>query len=109
MTFQLTIKTAADLAAERTASQQASITAAIDGHVEQTAKSRGYNGAAHLASYAASTVATWQAEAVAFTAWRDQVWLAAYAMLDSALTAGEAPMVADVLAGLPVIAWPEVP
>ncbi|NBE05921.1 hypothetical protein [Paragemmobacter ruber] len=83
---------------------QAICAAAIDAHVEATAQAKGYNGAAHLASYVASTVPAWAAEAQAFVAWRDAVWLAAYAMQETAVPP---PAVADVIAGLPVIEWPE--
>lgn len=87
--------------------QQAAIAAAIDAHVEATARERGYNGAAHLASYVTSTVGAWQAEATTFVAWRDAVWLTAYAMLADALAEGEAPQAEDALAALPMIEWPE--
>ena len=100
----LTIKTAADLAGEAQARAKASIPRAIDAHVEAQAKSMQYNGAAHLASYAASTVPEWQAEAQAFVAWRDQVWTTALDLLADAEASGEAPSAEDVLAALPE--WP---
>ena len=100
----LTIKTAADLAGEALARAKASITRAIDVHVEAQAHALQYNGAAHLASYAASTVPEWAAEAQAFVAWRDDVWQAAIAMLADAEASGEVPSVEDVLAALPE--WP---
>ena len=83
-------------------------TAAIDRRVEATARGRGYNGAAHLASYAASTVPAWAAEAAAFVAWRDAVWVWSLAEM-SKVRAGEvaAPSIDDLVAALPVIQWPE--
>lgn len=85
----------------------AQFTSAIDGHVEATARARQYNGAAHLASYVASTVPAWSAEALAFIAWRDQVWLFALSEL-AQIQSGTKPLpaVADLIASLPVIQWP---
>lgn len=81
---------------------------AIDAHVEAVAQSRGYNGAAHLASYAVSTVPAWAAEARAFVAWRDAVWLEALGELAKVTGGAEVPpAVNDLIAGLPVIQWPE--
>lgn len=83
-------------------------TAAIDAHVEAVARGRGYNGAAHLAGYAVSTVPAWAAEARAFVAWRDAVWLEALGEL-AKVQAGEIapPGVTDLVAALPAIQWPE--
>lgn len=83
-------------------------TAAIDARVEAVARGRGYNGAAHLASYAVSTVPAWATEARAFVAWRDAVWLEAMGEL-AKVQAGEIapPGVTELVAGLPVIQWPE--
>lgn len=78
--------------------------AAIDAHVEATARSRSYNSAAHLASYAASTVPLWAAEAQAFIAWRDQVWVTAIGLMQSLQ---EPPAMEAVMAMLPQIEWPE--
>ena len=83
-------------------------TAAIDANVEAVARGRGYNGAAHMASYAVSTVPAWAAEAAAFVSWRDAVWVSALDVLRR-VQDGEtiAPTVAELMAGLPVIQWPE--
>lgn len=80
---------------------------AIQAHVDATARARNYGDGALLASYAVSTVAIWSAEAAAFVAWRDAVWLYAYAQLDLAL-GGERqiPTIAELLAELPAISWP---
>ena len=99
--MSLTIKTPADLQAEAQARAKASITRAIDARVEAQAKALHYNSAAHLASYAASSVPEWAAEAQAFVAWRDTVWLAVIDMLADAEASGEQPGVEDVLAALP--------
>ena len=105
MTFQLNIKTSDQLQAEALARAKASITRAIDAHVEAQARALQYNSAAHLASYVASSVPEWAAEAQAFVGWRDQVWQAAIDMLADAEASGEAPSVEDVIAALPD--WPD--
>ena len=103
--MSLTVKTPADLQAEAQARAKASTTRAIDAHVEAQAKALHYNSSAHLASYVASSVAEWAAEAQAFVAWRDSVWQAVIAMLAGAEASGEQPSVEDVLAALPE--WPD--
>jgi len=107
MTFSLDIKTADDRAAEQFAAQKSAIVSAINAAVEDTAKGQGYNDAATLASYTASTDATWAAEAKTFVAWRDQVWQASYARL-AEVEAGtaEMPAVAEAVADMPEIRWP---
>jgi hypothetical protein len=80
----------------------AAVQSAVDAHVEAVAKAKGYNGAAHLASYVASTVDAWAEEATTFVAWRDAVWLAVIGGMDS-----NPATVADVIDALPVIDWPE--
>jgi hypothetical protein len=100
------IITAEEKQAAALAEYQRATTAAIDAHVEATARSRNYNSAAHCASYIASTVPIWAAEALAFVAWRDAVWLAAIAALQQAQQTGQIPDAAEVLDGLPVIVWP---
>jgi hypothetical protein len=78
MTFALTVKTAKDRAAEDRAAAERAIAAEIDARIEAQARVLGYNSAAHLAGYATSTVPEWAAEAAAFVAWRDQVWVAVF-------------------------------
>lgn len=79
---------------------------AIDAHVEAQARALMYNSAAHIAGYAASTVPQWRAEALAFVAWRDQVWLTAVAMLD-ATDPLDPPTICEVIDALPAWAPPE--
>jgi len=82
------------------------LTAFIDDYVEAAAKLRQYNGAAHLASYVASTVPEWAAEAQGFVAWRDQVWLTVIAEM-IAVEAGEkqVPTEAELTELLPPMNW----
>ena len=80
---------------------------AVDAHVDATAQSKGYNSAAHCASYVASTHAPWAAEAQVFVAWRDQVWLFVFQQL-ALVEAGtiSAPASPDeLIATLPQIEW----
>ena len=95
------IKSAAEVQAEAADAHKRRVTRAIDEHVEAQAHALQYNGAAHLASYVASSVPEWQAEAQAFVAWREACWIAALDMLADAEASGEAPSVEDVIAALP--------
>jgi hypothetical protein len=80
---------------------------AIQAHIDATAHARGYGHGALLASYVASTVPAWAAEAQTFIKWRDTVWLAAYGLL-GAVKAGEAaaPDLPALIGNLPPIVWP---
>lgn len=86
----------------------ASIRKGVDTYVEATAQAKGYNGAAHCASYANSTVSNWASEAKAFIAWRDAVWLTVFEMMDDVMAGKrKAPAnVDEVVTSLPVIQWP---
>jgi hypothetical protein len=84
---------------------QAGYTAAIEAHVEATARARGYTSAVSCATYATSTNPAWQAEGAAFVAWRDDVWSAALAMLAAVQAGGAIPE--SPIAGLPEMEWPE--
>ena len=57
-------------------------------------------------TYATSTNAAWQAEAVAFIAWRDAVYASAISTF-SQVESGSipAPTIENFLAGLPSINW----
>lgn len=82
--------------------------AAIQAHVEATARARGYHDAATCASYIGSTIAAWQADATAFVAWRDAVWLYVYAQLAAVQAEQRAqPSIEDLVAELPAIVWGE--
>lgn len=81
--------------------------AAIQSHIDATARAREYNDGVTCASYVASTITTWAADAGAFIAWRDAVWLSAYQTL-AAVQAGQQqpPTIEALIAGLPAITWP---
>lgn len=81
---------------------------AVQAHIDATAASRGYNDAATLASYVSSTIAPWAAEASAFVAWRDAVWVAVFDALAVAQD-GDTPApksAAALIATLPAISTP---
>lgn len=95
--FSKVITAEAKAAAAR-AALVAAVQTAVDDHVEAVARAKGYNGAAHLASYVASTVKAWADEAAAFVAWRDAVWLAVINGMES----GQMPASpAEIVAALP--------
>lgn len=101
------IITAEQRAAEAQAAAVETFRAAIQQHVDAQAQSRRYDTGNSLASYVASTNETWAAEAQVFVAWRDAVWLYAYAELDKVMAGErEQPGVEDFIGELPVIEWP---
>lgn len=79
---------------------------AIREHIDQTARSRGYDNGAALASYIASTNPEWVAEAQAFIIWRDAAWLSAQTVLDK-IASGlpETSSQENIIAALPPIDW----
>lgn len=80
---------------------------AIQAHIDATAGSRQYQDGASIAGYVASTVPAWQAEAAAFVAWRDRVWV--YALEQLQLVEGRQrpqPSVEELLGELPPMVWP---
>lgn len=93
---------------ETAAETEARFAAAVQAHIDATAKSKNYTDGNSCASYATSTNATWKAEAEAFVAWRDAVWTSVYATMDAVEAGTEtAPTVSALVAGLPAIAWPD--
>jgi hypothetical protein len=88
------------------ADPQVAFAAAIQSHIDATAKARGYADGVACASYVASTVPAWADEARLFIAWRDAVWVYAYQQL-AAVQTGARPMpeVATIIGELPAIGW----
>ena len=81
---------------------------AIEAHVDATAQARSYASAVSCASYATSAHPVWGEEARAFVAWRDAVWEDAFALLaDVEAGVSPQPTIADVIAVLPPMIWPE--
>lgn len=86
---------------------QESYVSAIQAHVDEAARSKGYENGFSLAGYVASTNPGWSAEASVFIAWRDSVWEYAYSQMSS-IAAGlrPQPTIAGLVKELPVISWP---
>lgn len=103
-----TIITAEMKAADAQLRLTASFQAAIQAHVDAAAVAKLYNDGNALAGYVNSTVPQWAAEAQAFVAWRDAVWVYAYAELDKVKNGQRpVPTVDEFLAELPENDWPE--
>lgn len=79
----------------------------IDAAVDAAAQSWGYKDSTRLASYKDSSNAKWQAEAVAFIAWRDAVWNKAQ-QLETAWKLGDPlPTFDSVWALMPALVRPQ--
>ena len=89
--------------------QLAAFTAAIQAHLDDFARTRNYDGILSAATYATSTVGKFRAEGQYAVEARDATWSKGYAIMGDVL-AGARPMpsLAEVLAELPPLAWPEV-
>ena len=76
-------------------------------HVDAVAAERGYMNGVSCASYKDSTHPEWAAEASAFIAWRDAVWVYAFQELDKVQNdLRPQPTIEEFIGELPVISWP---
>lgn len=84
----------------------ASYSVAVQDRLDAFAQSRGYDSGVSCASYAASTNATFKAEAGRFVELRDQTWAKCYTIVDE-VKAGKRPMptLDELLLELPVLSW----
>ncbi|GAA2888220.1 hypothetical protein GGQ99_004810 [Aminobacter niigataensis] len=81
--------------------------AAIVAMLDAKAQERRYDNAVSISTYEKSTEEAWAAEAVAYIAWRDQVWKCAYAELKKVeLGQRTQPTVEGFLEELPTLTWP---
>lgn len=80
---------------------------AIQNLVDETAREKQFRDGVTLASYIGSTMPKWAGEAMAFVAWRDNVWRYAYGEL-AKVQAGQRqqPTVEKFLGEIGPIAWP---
>ncbi|AWC25444.1 hypothetical protein CO731_04941 [Aminobacter sp. MSH1] len=79
---------------------------AIVAMLDAMAQQRRYDNAVSISTYVNSTNPQWAAEAAAYVAWRDAVWVYAYAELMRVETGQRPqPSVIDFLAELPSMVW----
>lgn len=84
----------------------ASLTAAVQRHLDATARTRNYDGILSLCSYATSTDPVFSAEGQAGVTWRDAVWRRCYeVMADVRAGVQPVPTAEELIASLPVIGW----
>ncbi len=74
--------------------------------IDDTAQSRQYRDGISCASYAQSTNPTWAAEAQAFIAWRDAMFIYALGVFKSIEDGNPAPTQEEFIAGFPTMVWP---
>lgn len=74
--------------------------------IDTTAQSKTYADALHCVSYGLSTNVQWQAEALAFIAWRDSVYEKSLQILAAIEQGAPVPTEQEFLAELPTIVWP---
>lgn len=86
---------------------EADFAAAIQRHIDNKARLRGYGDGYGIASYVTSTVPSWALEAQTFVAWRDAVWIYAYGEMAKVQAGKRAqPTIPALVAELPAIVWP---
>ncbi len=94
---------AATVSAQRISALLAEASSALEAKVDAVAVAWGYKDGATLASWAASAVKAWAADAKAFVTWRDAVWTA-YLAAAADIQSGKSDLpasAADLLATLP--------
>ena len=89
---------------------QMDLAAAVQGHLDGVACSRGYRSMDACVTYVGSGNAAWNGEALAARDFRDRVWTYCYAVLDD-VAAGRRPIpaAAELIGELPAIEWPSPP
>lgn len=82
-------------------------TKAIDNMLDDVAIEKSYKGQSSIVSYINSTNDAWKAEALVYIAWRDNVWIEAYAIMQE-VQEGQypSPSIEEFLLNLPKIVWP---
>lgn len=95
-------------APEKTPEQiQVELTDAIQAHLDQTAKIRGYDGILSLCTYATSTNPVFAAEGQAGVVWRDLAWDHGWAVLADVKSGSRSiPTAEELISEMPKIEWP---
>lgn len=85
---------------------QAEVTTRVQAVLDTFARTKGYDSIISAASYAASTIPQFAAEAARAILMRDNIWAACYAIM-AAVVAGTRtlPTVEEIMAELPVASW----
>lgn len=88
--------------------QQKALTNAVQSHMDEVAQTKGYDNLLSAVTYAEElAVPIFQAEGIAFRAWRSAVWAYCYAQLAAVLNGErETPTVEDLIAELPPLDLP---
>ena len=82
------------------------LTDAVQGHLDNVARTRNYENILSACTYATSLHAPFQAEGQACVEWRDNVWLHCYQVMYQAINGTiPIPTEAELIAQLPTIAW----
>ena len=101
------VKTAEQKGQEAQAATIASLTGAVQRHLDEKSRTRGYDGILSLCTYATSAHDKFRAEGQAGVVWRDAVWAACYQFVDDVLAGSRpVPTSEELVAELPVFEWP---
>ena len=76
----------------------------VQKHLDDTAKTRGYDGIISLCYYKGSTDTVFNKEGTSAVAWRDAVWRKCYEIRDAVL-AQTRELPADIISELPLMTW----
>ena len=84
------------------------LSAAVQRHLDATARTRNYDGILSLCSYATSTDPTFATEGQAGVLWRDACWRRCYEVM-AEVKAGVQPVptAEELIASLPAMVWPQ--
>lgn len=88
---------------------QRKLVAAVQKHMDEAARARGYDNIFSASTYAdESAVPKFQTEGQAYREWRSLVWAYCYAQMDAVLAGERAtPTTAELIAELPALVLPE--
>lgn len=85
----------------------ANLTAAVQRHLDATARARNYDGILSACSYATDTNPPFMAEGQAAVNWRGAVWVTCYQIMGEVQAGTRSiPTEAELIALLPVMVWP---